>query len=330
MKLNNRKDFMTSLPEGEAPRSKKFKYTVLLYFVGISFLVLYLIYALGIRFLFFSETGFVEVEKTTISSISGGRILSLTGEEGEKLRANEVIATIKSNLNCTQIAMANIDNRTENLRFDINSDKLQLKFLRDQIRQIKIEEKENQVFRALELTGEIFYDSEKLLRDKRKLENEANLLNYKLKLQVARLQDMVIINAAEELPQCSHEAILLPFSTTIYSVQKRVNEVVTRSESIMRVIADDAPVRIDFYLNMDLHTSLEVGDVLQLELPGEIKSSGEIEAITSSALNIDRRIFDEYIPVTTKLRVLLKPLDTEQAAIWRSFDQKMVRVRGRK
>ncbi len=330
MKLNNRKDFITSLPEGEAPQSKKSKFTLFLYFIVISSIVLYIAYVIGMRFLFFTSIGFVEVEKITISSISGGRILSLNGREGGKLRANEVIATVKNNQHCIPSVTINMDNRSENIKFDINSDKLKLTFLHAQIKQIKIEKKENEIFRTLELTGDVFSDNEKLLRNKRKLEHEAGLLNYKLKLKKERLQNMATLNAAQALLQCSDETISLPFSTTIYSVQKTAKETVTRSESIMKVIADDAPVKIDFYLNMRLHSSLKVGDILELEFPGEIESSGKIKFITSAALNQDERILDKYVPIRMNLRIVLKPVNKEQAAIWKLFNQKTVKVRGRK
>lgn len=318
---------MTSLPEGRAPESSKPKITQLIYFAALAGLVIYLLYVFTRQFFYFVEIGYVEVEKITISSARGGRISALKVSPGEKLERGATLAVIENHRECLEQE----DNRLEKLRFDIGADRAQLDFVTVQIEQNNQTADTHTLRRALELERGILSEQNQLQRANLVLMNEADLLTQQIELKKQRLQRLENQRASVLLPQeCYDETLSAPFASSVYVMQKNAYEVVSRAESILTLVADNAPVRIEVYLDMDDLASVEIGDEVALEFPGAVKSTGVIESIFSSAYDTPGRLWDHYRPLEPQVRVHLQPIDEQQTMLWKSFDRMEVQVRGQK
>jgi len=323
---------MTTLPEGHAPQSAKPKITQLIYIAALIAIVAYIIYLLVQKYYYFSEIGFVEVEKITISSTRGGRITSLNHSEGAKIKKGTKLAVIKNQQHCK----IEEDTRLEKLAHDIAVDRVLLNSINAQVAENNKAEKlllrnDDDLYRALELERSILAKTNKAQDANKALSIEADLLRNQIRLKSARLKELSKLASVIKMPEkCYDETLFAPFDATVYSIQRHGYEVITRSESILTLIADNAPVLIEVFLDMEYHPVVMVGDVLELEFPGAIKSSGIIESIQSSAYDSPDRKWEQYKPVAPLVRLHLKPVDEQQSKVWKSFDQMEVKVRGNK
>ena len=329
MKLNNQKSYMSSLHEGEAPRTLQSKITKYIYFAILLSIASYVVYIFLQKIFYFNEVGFVEVNKISISSTRGGRITSLNFTEGEHLEKNSLIAVIDNHKDCS----VKDDDRLEKLKHDIEIDLALLDSLNIQIQQNKglVLSKDN-LLRALELEKKLLVkpNNNNLQKINLALSNQANLLKQEIKLKRKRLTQLASITVLPLSEVCFDESITAPFSSKVYSIQKQNFEVVTRAESILTIIADHADVHIELYLEIAQYPNIKSGDVFSVALPDGQRSTAIVESIFSSAYDSADRKWNDYIPVDAHLRVHLIPENQQQAKVWKLFDQMQVKVRGHK
>jgi len=327
MKLRNRKSYMTSLPEGSAPVSPRISITQLIYFTILISAVAYLIYIFGFRYFYFSEDGVVEIEKTVISSSRGGRLGQLSVREGQTIEIGDAIAVVEAARHCVRDA----DQRIEKLRYEIGVNEARKKLMAAEIARSKQGESSYTLYRALELDNGLRRDNRELQRQQQKLLSDARLLNDQINLQHERLKDLQERSANITMPaECSAENINALFVATVSAVHKRTKEFVGRGEAIVTLIRDNAPVRIELYMDNDQLRYVQQGDVLGLVFADGIEGEGRIKTIHSSAYRNPQREWNKYQPAEPQVLVYIEPLGAKDRMQWMSYDRMQVRVRGKR
>ena len=328
MKLRNRKSYMTSLPEGEPPKNNKASITQLIYFLILLIVVGYLFFLITKRYWYFEEIGVVEVEKTLISSIDGGRIDNIYIKEGQKLKMGDSIAVIEaSRTDCTVTQ----DSRIDKLRYEIQNDIVELGVLRAQLAATKQTTDDYELRRALELDRGLLRESERIKREQEKYSIDITLLSKQIELKKQQLNDLQKNkNTVSMHRECFSESIVAPFNAIVLAIHKRPKEYTQRGEAIVTLIKHGALVRIEAYLNRDLLKYIHIGDKLDIEFPDGMKSHGLIKEINSSAYIATERQLDQYKPYESDIRVHLMPIDNQMRDQWLKYDRMEVSVKGRK
>jgi len=328
MKLRNRKSYMTSLPEGEAPKNRKANITQMIYFLILIAAVGYLIFIFSKRYWYYEELGVVEVEKTIISSSRGGRIASINITEGKNLKAKDKIAAIEASRSDCVIEH---DGRIDKLRFEIDSNIAKRNLLRTQLAAGKQAEKKYELRRALELDRGLIGNTERIKREQETVANDIALLSKQIVLQNQRLEKLQQYQKQISLPkECYNEQIQSPFDAVVTAVHKRSKEFAQRGEAIVTLIKHTAPVRVEVYLDRDVLKYIKIGNKLDLEFPDGTKSQGSIREINSAAYTATERQLDHYKPYESDIRVHLQPIDDKTRNLWLGYDRMEVKVRGRK
>jgi multidrug resistance efflux pump len=333
MRLNNRKSYMTSLPEGQAPKSAKPRFTQILYLAVLLAVILYIANIFLEKYFFLNGVGYVTVEKLSISAARSGRINWLDATKGQKLEPGSQIAEIDNRINC----MIKDDPRIEKLRYEIDDSQAVLDSMRLQNKRAQSNinpvtpEQDNNLYRALELGLSLqkkipVAEQPVLIPD-----SEIDLLSRQIQLKKRRLQNLRQTTLSVEMSsECFNEIVKAPVAATVFSVKKKPYEVVKSAETIVTLVADDAVVKIDVDVANDEFLSVNIGDILDLELPGKQKSQGIVNSIVSSAFDSEERLTQQYKPVATDLRIFLKPSNQDHAMLWKQYDQMEVKVRGHK
>ena len=327
MKLRNRKSYMTSLPEGSAPVNRNISITQIIYFAVLISVAAYLIYIFGFRYFYFSEDGVVEIEKTVISSSRGGRLEQVSVSEGQGIKTGDVLAVVEAARHCTRDA----DQRIEKLRYEIGFNEARKKLMAAEIARSKQGDSSYTLYRALELDNGLRRDRRELQRQHQKLLSDVRLLSDQIKLQHERLKDLQARSANITMPaECSAESINALFVATVSAVHKRVKEFAGRGEAIVTLIRDNAPVRIELYMDNDQLRYVQQGDVLGLVFADGVEGEGRIKTIHSSAYRNPQREWNKYEPAEAQVLVYLEPLSAKDRMQWKSYDRMQVRVRGKR
>lgn len=324
MKLRNRKSYMTSLPEGKPPENIRPRITQIIYYMILVFILGYVIYIFSSRALYFSEHGFVEVDKTIISSSQGGKVIKLPVKEGQKLQQGELMATIAASRNCGGIN----DTRVNKLNYDLALNRTKLSFLKREINTIKSQLEQSSLQRALETGQASDSISSKLNYDLLKKQNEAALLDSQIILQQQQVKPSVYAGSLSS--SCINENLIAPFNGYIHSVKRNLNEYTALGKPLLILVKQDARVRIEAYLNNEQLPYLKIGDLVDITFADGIETEAKIENIYSSAFNAPEREWNHYKPLDTQVRVHLEPLNKHDATIWKKYDRMEVSVRGRK
>lgn len=328
MKLRNRKSYLTSLPEGEAPKNMKASITQLVYFTVILLAVIYLAFIFAQKYLYFDETGVVEAEKTIISSSRGGRIASLDIKQGQSLKGNDLIATLDATRHDCRVDEAG---RADRLRYETDLNISKRIGLDAQLRQTRMSLNGHELRRALELDRGLLRNTTRLKDKKNMIMDNIGNVSREISLQKQRLRAMLSREKNTRLPDgCYKELITSPFKAVVTSVQKKAKEFARRGEAIVTLMKYDAPIRIEVYLDSDVLKFLAKGDRLALEFPDGTRSEGKIKTIYSSAYAVPERQWDNYKPVAPQIRVHLQPVRKQDRELWLAYDRMEVRVRGRK
>ena len=323
MKLRNRKSYMTSLPEGKPPENFRPRITQTIYYAILILVVGYIIYLLSSRFFYFSEPGFVEVEKTIISSSRGGKILQLPVKEGQLVKHKNLLALISASKNCSSINSS----KAHKLKYELALNRSRLTLLQREITSLKNYIANANLQRALE-TGQAKDSTvSKLNYDLIKKLNDAALLDSQIILQ----QQLKPINLASNSSlECFNESIFTPFDGYVHSVKRTTNEFTARGAPLLILISNTADVRIEVYLKNDQLPYLNIGSLVDIRFANGIATEAKIKNIYSSAYTAPEREWHNYKPADTQVLVHLKPVSVQDAALWKKYDRMEVSVRGRK
>ena len=323
MKLRNRKSYMTSLPEGKPPENIRPRITQIIYYAILVAVVGYIIYLFSSRFFYFNEPGFVEVEKTIISSTRGGKILQLAVKEGQLVKRKKLLAVIAASKSC------NSQQRTDaiKLKYDLELNRSKLSLLQREISNIKNHIANANIQRALE-TGQAKNSiTSKLNYDLLKKQNEAALLDSQIIIQQQLKPTSLTRNASLE---CFNESIFTPFDAHVHSVKRSTTEFTARGAPLLILISKTATVRIEVYLKNDQLPYLHTGSLVDISFANGVTTEAKIKNIYSSAYTAPEREWHNYKPADTQVLVHLEPINNQDAAVWKKYDRMEVSVRGRK
>ena len=323
MKLRNRKSYMTSLPEGNPPENIRPRITQIIYYFILLSVVLYIIYLFSSRYFYFNESGFIEVEKTIISSSYGGKVIKLPVKEGQTLIDSKLLAVIAASKNCNSSYRLN----TDKLKYDLAVNRSKLSLLKREVNDIKNFISNSNLQRALETRQSNTSTSNKLNRDLIKKQNEIALLESTIRLQQQRQPSKFIGQAS---PECFNETLKSPFNGHVHSIKRKLNEFASRGAPLLILIADDATVRIETYLKNDQLPYVKIGAHVSIEFPNSTVTEAKIKNIYSSAYAAPEREWNHYKPLDTQVRVHLEPINKKDALLWKKYDRMEVNVRGRK
>lgn len=325
MKLRNQKSYITSLPEGAPPKNIRPRITQLTYYAILIFVVGYILYVFSSRFFYFKVPGYVEVEKTIISSSHGGRILKLPVKEQQKIKEKEFLAVIAAAKHCTSTNSS----RFVKLKYELDFNRTKLSLLKRSIKDTKARLSNFSLQRALETGQARDSATQKLKIELAKKQNDADLLEGQIILQQQQLKKLKNYKPAATLsPECVNENIFSPFAGTVRSVKRNVNEFAARGVPLLILTANNAKVRIEAYLKNEQLPYLHNGGAVNVTFADGRATEAKIKAIYSSAYNVSEREWDR--PAESQVRVHLEPLTKQDAALWKKYDRMEVTVRGRK
>ena len=323
MKLRNRKSYMTSLPEGHPAENIRPRFTQLIYYFILLAIVFYIIYLFSSRYFYFNESGFVEVEKTIISSSYGGKVIKLPVKEGQSLTYSKLLAIIAASKNCNSSYRIN----TDKLKYDLALNRAKLSLLKREVNNMQNFISNSNLQRALETSQSNTSTSNNIKLDLIKKQNEITLLDSTIKLQQQRKPTNFI---GQTSPECFDETLKSPFSGYVHSIKRKVNEFTSRGTPLLVLIADDATVRIETYLKNDQLPFVKIGENVSVEFSNGTETKAKIKNIYSSAYAAPEREWNHYKPLNTQVRVHLEPVNKQDALLWKKFDRMEVNVRGRK
>lgn len=329
MKLRNHSSFITSLPEGTPPTNIRPRITQAIYYAILLSIVGYIFYILSTKYFYFNEAGVVEVEKTILSASRGGKVLKLTVKEGHAFKNKNLLATLSASKSCG--ASTTNSARINKLKFDLGLKRSKLSLLNREIKLLQNNLSTFNLQRALE-TGQARDASlSKLKNTLLKKQNDASLLNGEiilLKKYIKNPGSSYYANGSSL--ECFNESIYSPFKGVVHSIKRKLNEFSPRGEALLLLIADDAPVHIEVYLENDQLSYLQLNALLTVTFANGSETKAEIKKIHSSAFSSPEREWNHYKPSSTQIRVHLSPLNKDDAMLWKKYDRMPVNVRGAK
>ena len=316
MKLRNRKSYLNSLPEGQAPSNFLSKLIHWIYFLVLLVIAIY--FARYVYYRLSSVEGFgqVVVEKLVLSAGYAGKISDLPVVEGQVIRKGEKLVHIDNLKVCLQKENANIFK----LKLDTEMKKAKLNILRAKLKQIN----SNQIMhRALELNN-------RKLSSATDLKFDIQLLAGELDVQVKLLQTLNHSIQTEALTpaNCQDEHIYAPFNATVRRVLKENYEFVDKGEAIIIIENQQPNVQIEGYLSKYDLESVSLGNKITIYFPDEKQGNGIITKIDAAAYAFPDRKWENYEPIDTRIRILISPADEQQAKLWRQYNLMRVQIRG--
>lgn len=334
MKIHNRQSYLVSQSEGKARNRKTPKLTQLVYFLFLFLLFAYLIYFFVSRSIYIQDVGFVEIQKTNISSERGGKIIELSLNQNQEFVKDTPLATLAASKTC----VTKTDGRINNLKFDIQEDRVVLDGMLGELALLKRIQSDNEnqannaVRRALEINASLTTNTFDNLNKQLELKNEiavqrakiANLMS-KADLLGRQQYEVKIVDAS-----CSNEVIRAPSDGRIFALKRREDEVVSRGEEILLMVSDDAEVFIEVFLDIELYGSISEQTTMKVTFPNGQETNAVISELNSSAYSTPDREWKDYQPVLPSLRVKLSPENDVDEALWKNFDRYQVEVRGTK
>jgi len=320
MRIRNRQSVISTGNEGAPPKKTAASITRLLYFGFLIFILLYLMYALGIRHFVYEGNGYIEMDSVTISTPQTGKVIQLSVSAGQQVVAGEVIAIVASAKRCEK----QIDKRGDDLEFEIHLNRAKLKSLNEELAYKSQQVEDKVIRRALEIDKEY-----SRARDLAKREVE------ELKLRIARLTHEIEaqknnyyrhkakLEKQQPNTACDDIEIVSPVNGRIRQLHISLHEIAARNGAVATLVSDNAEVYISATFHKDELAQLAANPSLEITLPDGTTSSGNVistRTVTRS-LNIpgakEGEIVTRIIPTTDQAR-----------AQWRKFEQLQVSVKG--
>ena len=330
MKIRNRKNFLTSLPEGAPPAVHKQKITQWLYFAVILFTVSCIVYLIFDYNIHYFGNGRIEVDKTSISSSHGGTIKTMHVKTGQQLKFGDPIATIVKNSQCAK--PISIDNsHIEKIRYDIALKESRLRLLKKDLQSINKADESFMVRRALEIGNSNRSNSASLEKDQRKLNQEIELLKSETTIQKQRLHNAKVEASSIVMPDisCDHEIITAPFHSRVVMLKRHSNEFTKKGDTIAILANSSSAVNINAQFESKSQRYLKRGAVLEVELADGWSTQGVITDIFSSVFD-DNKQFLNKDPDKLKIWAKLAPSNEASKKRWLDNDLMGVNVRGSK
>lgn len=330
MKIRNKKNFLTSLPEGVPPPVHKQKITQWLYFAVVLFTlscVVYLIFDYNIHYF---GNGRIEVDKISISSSHGGTIKTIHVKTGQQLKSGDPIATIVKNSQCDK--PISIDNsHIEKIRYDIALKESRLRLLKQDLQSINQADESFMVRRALEIGNSNQSNSASLEKDQRKLNQAIALLKSETAIQKQRLHKAKVEASSILMPDisCDHETITAPFNSRVVMLKRHSNEFTKKGDTIVILANNNSSVNINAQFESKFQRFLKRGAVLEVELADGWSTQGVITDIFSSVFDDNKQILDKD-PDKFRIWAKLAPSNEASKQRWLDNDLMGVNVRGSK
>jgi multidrug resistance efflux pump len=331
MKLHQRKSYLVSQDEGRPQRRKWPRLTQILYILFILFVFLYVIYFFLARSFYVKTDGIIEVAKQRIAATHGGKIEQFTLSQGDRFKVGDKLAVIGSARFCSPPAP---DMLPAKLTFNIKDEEIELKGLQKEIALLqRIQAQPRQanagIRRALELKAPLLQnpqaESIKILEK----QNEIDIQRLRISnlYERLRLYKSAAVSVNND-PRCSAETLSAPFDGYVFSTTFAENEVSSRGETIMTIVADTAEVNIEIYLDNDLFDSAQPQQSFDIILPNGTTSQAVVSEIFSSAITQAEREWNDYKPVIPQLKAHLVPVDPNDIDMWKQYDRYRVNVKG--
>jgi len=324
MRLRNRQAYISTLPEGEPDKNKASQITRWLYFSVLILMVAYLVYIGFTRFTQFQGRGQVELEKTIISPERGGQIISLVVKEGQGLQRGSLMASIKASRVCRPVDKS----RTDKLSFDIDLKKVEIDLLKKRMLSEQSARSDFSLRRALEL------DRSRIKQDEQAARKIADMkLKVGALMSEVTLQEAALNKAQPPLPValdsgCIEQQIRAPLSGVVYSVSHKVYEFAPRGEPLVTLIAYDAAVRIEAFVENKYRRYIAVDMLVDVVFPDGLKTKGSINKILSSSAAFPRKEVKDYESLESSIRLHIVPVNDVDEQIWRTQDRMEVTIRG--
>lgn len=324
MRLRNRQAYISTLPEGEPEKNKASQITRWLYFLVLFLIVSYLLSIGFSRFTQFQGRGQVELEKTIISPERGGQIVSLVVVEGEDLKKGSLMARIKASSVCKPVEKTGVDK----LSFDLALKKIEVDLLKKRILSEQTSTSDGSLRRALEL------DKSRIKKDEQSARQVADLkLKIEALMSEIALQEAVINKAQPPLsveldPKCVEQQIRAPLSGIVHSVAHKVYEFAPRGEPLVTLIANDAAVRIEAFVDNKHRRHIAVDMLVDVVFPDGLETKGSVNHILSSSAAFPRKKLKDYESLESNIRLHILPVNDIDEKIWRDHDRMEVTIRG--
>lgn len=324
MRLRNRQAYISTLPEGEPDKNNASQITRWLYFLVLFLVVSYLVYTGFTRFTQFQGRGQVELEKTIISPERGGQIVSLNVVEGEDLQAGALMARIKASSVCRPVDKT----RVEKLSYEIGLKKIEIDFLQKKNLSEQRSTDDPTLRRALEL------DKSRIKRDEQSARQVADLnLKIEALMNEVALQEALISKAQPSSPVdfdsgCIEQQVRAPLSGIVHSIAHKVYEFSPRGEPLITLIANDAAVRIEAFVDNKYRRFIAVNMLVDVVFPDGLKTKGSINNILSSSAVFPRKKLKDYESVESNIRLHILPVSEVDEQMWRDHDRMEVIIRG--
>ena len=330
MKLRTKKSYFQNLPEGEAPnrfwpRALKFLYFMLLFSIvfGIG-------YFFTLRLLYFNGKGQVEVEKHMLSTLKSGRLIRLYKSPGEHFQTGQVLAVIDLDQECRTIEP---DIRPTRLAYDIKKMEADLRIYRSQLNALKKIENPDVLYRALEVGKPVSSsrEEEEILLERDRLSKKIEPLAAEINIRKRELAELKAQLASESYSSaCAAESIFAPFEGVVDHVTRKPSEFIGSGEPLLTVVSKEAPVTIEAYFDWKAIKYLDMEDTLTVTFPDGTKCQGAIAEIASAATQSAETLRKNYLPVESKLRILLVPENEKDSQYWKNNDRVEVTVTGKR
>ena len=327
MKIRNRTSYMTTLPEGVAPKSALSRMAKWLYIVFILTLVGYLVYLGGTRVLTINARGIVEIDHISISSSRGGMITDIPVIAGQPVVAGDSLVTLEPSRRCRDM----FDVRGDKLQFQIQMSKTKLDGLLAELQAAKSSMVDEGIRRALEVERDYMRKNKKLRANSSALLLKIGKRKQEIKVQQRQLVKHKNQLADRELDEvCKSETVTSPISGTVLSLRKHRHEIVARGDTLLRLMPDNAIVYVDAFLDSEdmKHVGKEM--VLDVEFPDGKTTQGVVESIKSAAQEGLTHNWSGYSPSPGNIIVRLTPRDSESKSLWMRYLRMEVKVKGRK
>lgn len=385
MRLRNKPSMVSTMPEKKAPGSWISQLSKIIYYLVLIYIVSYAGFHIYRYFANFRGTGYVEVEKTIISTARGGTVTALNIRESESLQKDELIAVLKPDDDCIDRMREKTAELEYQLEQNINRQSLlinklqamnglpseqeftiahkngELGLVNQQIMMRKDLLGEFRLRRALEADESYRNERDRLDREILELEHEANLLRTEISIQqqrddaerhamlrsqdelqfevdnleseiellTRRLQDVQKQKGADgNYSICADEIIYASENAYVTHVSKKLNEYAAKGEPITSLILDSSSVSIESYFDESELEYIYPDKIVDLEFPDGRKSRGRVFRVQSTAYNRPERIWNDYMPAQSEIRVDIAPLNEQDKKLWHGYDRIQLRVTG--
>jgi multidrug resistance efflux pump len=326
MKLKTKKSHFQTLPEGKAPRRILPVVLKTLYYLLLLGIIGGIGYVVGLRYLYFSGRGQVEIEKVSISSHHGGRIETIARQAGDSISPGETLAVIDTGIECPE---KEPDLRLVRLAYDIRLKQAERDIHLKRLESLDKEQNVDILPRALEIGDAFKRRQYRAIGDEiDRLKQKANLLEAEIATKREELAALERASTVETDVFCGAETIRSAISGSVYHVIHRPGEYVKKGAPLFVVIPHNADVLVEAFFDRKHLSYISAGQQMTIEFPDRSTSTGEIVDYMSSASYFAERYQKDYLPVEAQLRVNLKPVDGNAKRRWKRYDRMDVKVMG--